>query len=177
MIFGLFRRDPNRQVIERLHGEIMAAARQPALFLDFGVADTVEGRFEALTLIAAIALRRMSRLPPPAGQLAQQLTDAIFAHFDVAMREMGVADVGVAKRMKTLAQGFLGRSAAYGTALDQGGCELEAAILRNVYGGQGSAASLAAYAVSCAAALETADLTTYLKGPLPFPPAPSTEAR
>ena len=174
MIFGLFRRNRNGQVIDRLHGEIMAAARQPALFEHYGVADTVEGRFEALTLMSAIALRRLTGLPDPAPTLAQELTDAIFAHFDVALREIGVADVGVAKRMKKMAQGFLGRAAAYRAALDQpeGDLELAASIARNVYGGGiGPAAALAAYARDCARALDRADLQTYLTGPLPFPPA------
>src|SRR4051812_10164704 len=87
MIFGLFRRSSNQAIIDRLHGEIMASARQPALFLDFGAPDTLEGRFEALTLIATLHVRRLMALGPPGPEIAQQLTDALFAHFDVALRE------------------------------------------------------------------------------------------
>lgn len=173
MIFGLFRRPAKDPCIDRLHGEIMAAARQPALFVDFGVADTVEGRFEAVALMASIVLRRMMMLPAPAPELAQQLTDDIFARFDIALREIGVADAGVAKRMKTMAQGFLGRATAYRAALesaDEG--QLTAAITRNVYGGDAThAAALAAYARQCAATLEACDAEHYLKGPLPIPAA------
>ncbi len=176
MIFGLFRRPAKDPVIDRLHGEIMAAARQPALFVDFGVADTVEGRFEAVALMASIVLRRLMMLPAPGPELAQQLTDDIFARFDIALREIGVADAGVAKRMKTMAQGFLGRAAAYRTALESSDqAELTAAIARNVHGGEPShAAALAAYARQCAGALEACGLEHYLKGPLPIPAAQSS---
>ncbi len=171
MIFGLFRRPAKNPVIDRLHGEIMAVARQPALFVDFGIADTVEGRFEALALISSLALRRLMELPAPADEIAQQLTDDIFARFDIALREMGVADVGVSKRMKKMAQGFLGRAAAYRAALDANQePELAKAIARNVYGGDDAhAVGLAAYARRCATALAGCDLDDYLKGPLPLP--------
>ena len=177
MIFGLFKRNPNRQVIDRLHGEIMAAARQPALFIDYGVADTVDGRFEVLTLLATIVVRALTRLEAPGPELAQQLTDAIFAHFDVAMRESGVSDVGVPKRMKKLAQGYLGRSASYRTALDRADqAELATAISRNVFGGESPhAADLAKYAMLCQSSLEKAGREAYLSGPLPFPPVPGLQ--
>jgi cytochrome b pre-mRNA-processing protein 3 len=173
MIFGLFRRSSNQAVIDRLHGEIMAAARQPTLFLDFGVPDTLEGRFEVLSLLATIHVRRLMALEQPGPQIAQQLTDALFANFDIALREAGVSDVGVPKRMKTLARAFLGRSAAYRTALaDSDPQSLEGAIARYVVVGEGpGAALLADYVRRCAAALEDAGLEAYLKDGIPLPSA------
>jgi cytochrome b pre-mRNA-processing protein 3 len=135
MVFSFFRRSSNKAVIDRLHGEIMAGARQPEFFLSYGVADTVEGRFELLCLLATTALRRIEALPAPGPEIAQALTDSIFAHFDVALREIGVGDITVPKRMKKMAQGWLGRSAAYRGALDAGDeAVLGRAIARNVYG-------------------------------------------
>jgi cytochrome b pre-mRNA-processing protein 3 len=58
-------------MIERLHGEIVAAARNPVLFTDYGIADTFEGRFEALTLHAVLVLRRLNAMPPPAPEIVQ----------------------------------------------------------------------------------------------------------
>jgi cytochrome b pre-mRNA-processing protein 3 len=177
MIFGLFRRSSNVVLIGRLHGEIMAAARQPALFDAFGIADTVEGRFEALALMSSLALGRLMQLPAPAPELAQELTDEIFSGLDIALREIGVSDAGVSKRMKKMAQGFLGRAEAYRIALSSADQDqLEKALARNVYGGDAThAGRLAAYVRQCQVALAECGMATYLKGPLPFPPAMDVE--
>ena len=78
MFFGLFRRSANRAVIERLHAVLVAASRQPALFTGLGMTDTFEGRFESLTLHAALVLRALNALPAPGPDLAQDLVDSIF---------------------------------------------------------------------------------------------------
>jgi len=145
-MFAFLRRSRNHKLIERLHARIIAAARNPVLFLDYGVADTLDGRFEMVTLHAALVLRHMHRLAPPAPDLAQDLADCLFRHFDLALREMGVGDTSVPKRMRALAEAYLGRSLAYEKALDAvaetqetGGVEkpsllpLEEALIRNIY--------------------------------------------
>jgi cytochrome b pre-mRNA-processing protein 3 len=175
MILGLFRKSLDHRVIDRLHGEIMAAARQPALFLDFGVADTFEGRFEIFTLIATVPVRRLAQLPALGAEMAQKLTDAVFTHFDDALREMGTSDVGVPKRIKQMASSWLGRRAAYAAALDATGTnQLAVAIARNVHGDafaidSPKVESLANYIFELEAAHAKCDLETYLKGPAPFP--------
>jgi len=120
MVLRLFRRSANRQLIDRLSGEIVAAARDPVLFTEYGIDDSQEGRFEAVTLHAVLVLRRLNRMDPPAPEIAQDLTDAIFRSFEIALREMGVGDISVPKRMKTIAGAFLGRAAAYDVALRGG---------------------------------------------------------
>ncbi len=108
----LFGRASNRRLIERLHGEIVAAARNRVLFTDFGIEDTFEGRFESVVLHAALALRRLHALPAPGPDIAQDLADALFRNFEVALREIGVGDANVPKRMKAMAEAFLGASLA-----------------------------------------------------------------
>jgi cytochrome b pre-mRNA-processing protein 3 len=172
MILGLFRRSANRRLIERLHGEIVAAARDPVLFTDYGIEDTFEGRFESVTLHAAFVLRSLNHLPPPGPDMAQDLADAIFGHFDRALREMGVGDTTVPKRMKTLAEAFLGRSAAYDEAVTRGGeAALAASLSRNVYGGRHPAERLGRYAMAIEQALSAAPLEAFTIGPVPFPRA------
>ena len=176
MKFALFRRQKDEAVIDRLHGEIMAAARQPALYLDFGVADTFDGRFEALALVATPPVLRLASLPAPGPDLAQRLTDAIFTRFDDALRQTGISDVAVPKRMQKLAAAWLGRRQAYAGALaaaDDG--PLREAIARNVYAGSldpGAPAvrSLARYFGEIATAQERAGLDDYINGPAPLPP-------
>ncbi len=173
MIFRLFRGNANRKLIGRLHGEIVAAARDPLLFTEYGIEDTLEGRFESVILHAALVLRRLEHLPPPGPDVAQDLADAVFRHFDIALREIGVADTRVPKRMKVMAEAFFGRALAYHEALAQeplqGPLALSQALSRNVYAGCRDADRLARYVVSLDAALAQTMLPQFLEGPIPFP--------
>jgi cytochrome b pre-mRNA-processing protein 3 len=134
MLFGLFRRSANEVVIERLHAVIVEAARQPVLYLDLGMVDTFEGRFESLTLHAALVLRRLNALSTPGPDMAQDLADTIFRHFDRTLREMGVGDTTVPKKMKGLAEAFMGRAAAYDEALRGDRDRLKKTLARNIFG-------------------------------------------
>lgn len=170
MIFGLFRRNPLEEQVARLHDAIGAQSRLPAFFLlPYGVADTFEGRFEILTLNAGLVLRRLSLLPPPGPEFAQALSNAIFTLFDDALREAGISDVGVPKKMKKLAGAFMGRGNAYSEALGQGEPALAAALARNVLNGEGDGAALASYYLRAKAMLDEAPLETFLRGEAPFP--------
>ena len=155
MLKTLFRASANRAVIRDLHGRIVAAARQPALYAEYGVPDTLEGRVELVTLHAMLMLRALRGAPGPGPQMAQNVADAVFADFDAALREMGVGDVSIPKRISRLAADFVGRCAAYETALaDPGNTALEAALARNIFApGGGDAARLARYVRAAAGKL------------------------
>jgi cytochrome b pre-mRNA-processing protein 3 len=173
MIFGLFkRRNPNAAVVDRLYLAIAAASRAQGFYRDLGVPDTVEGRFDMLTLHVALVLRRLATLPAPADELAQDLVDHTFAHFDSALRELGVSDIGVPKKMKTLASAFYGRAKAYGVALE-GGTGLEASLLRNVFGEAAAMpdapARLARYVEDAERLLAGAPFQSFVDGTPPFP--------
>lgn len=172
MIFGLFRRRSERRLVDRLHGEIVAAVRQPVFYTDFAVPDTLEGRFEILVLHAALVVRRLDGLD---AALAQALTDSMFRHLDIALREAGVSDIGVPKRMKKLASGYLGRAAAYASALgDKDGAALAAALARNVFGGACAASSrevqgLVRYVDALESKLSQAPASSFMAGQIPIP--------
>lgn len=171
MILGLFRRKESDAVVERLYEQIVAAARQPVFFSpERGAPDTVEGRFEVLALHALLVLRRLSALPAPAPDLAQDLADRIFEGFDAALREMGVGDLGVPKRMKRLAEDFGGRCEAYTRALD-GAEPLAAAVARNVFGSGDPARGrrLAEWVLAAERSLASADLVHFEAGLPPLP--------
>ena len=172
MIFGLFRGRRNARVIERLHAEIVAAARDPVLFTDYGIADTIDGRFESIALHAALALRRLKQLPAPGPEIAQDLADAIFRHFDVGLREMGVGDIGVPRRMRDLAEAFFGRANAYNersrSRTRRGMRRLPRLLSRNVFGDARDGAQLRATSRRSDEALAQMTLAEILKGPI-FP--------
>ncbi|GJD81077.1 ubiquinol-cytochrome C chaperone family protein [Methylobacterium gregans] len=177
MIARFFRRgDARRRLIETLHLRINEASRAPALYTDLGVPDTVEGRFEALCLHVILVLRRMRALPDPAADVAQDLVNAVFLQLDAALRELGVGDFGVPKRMKKLGAAFYGRAEGYDAALDADDmAALRAALARNVLGQDGAvhadaeAAGLAAYVRAAAQALEGSDLDGLLETGPRFP--------
>jgi len=171
MIVKLFRRAGNQKLIERMHADIVAAARQPALFGEYAIPDTFEGRFESVILHATLVLRRLKSLPAPAPEAAQDLADTMFRHFDVALREMGVGDTSVPKRMKSLAEAFLGRSLAYDEALRGAPAALDTALQRNIYADQKDARRLARYVRAVEAAFAALTLDDMLGASLPFPAA------
>ena len=168
-MLGLFRRSGNRQLVEALDAAIVAASRRPSLFTRYGIEDTFEGRFESLTLHAVLVLRRLNALPAPGASVAQDLADDIFRQFERALREMGVGDTTIPKRMKGLAEAFLGRSAAYDEGLRGSDAGLAATLARNIYGGKGTATHLTHYVRAAQAALDLASLDDLLTAPPPFP--------
>ncbi|MGH6800647.1 MAG: ubiquinol-cytochrome C chaperone family protein [Methylocella sp.] len=173
MVFRLFPRSANRQLIGRLSAEIVAAARDPVLFTEYGIEDSLEGRFETVTLHAVLVLRRLNRMDPPAPEIAQDLTDAIFRSFEIALREMGVGDISVPKQMRTIAGAFFGRAGAYDRALRGVAPGLNAALARNVYNDRKNPDRLARYVETANEALAKVSLDAFTFGPVPFP-APAT---
>jgi cytochrome b pre-mRNA-processing protein 3 len=164
----VFERTAHGRAIDRLPGEIMAAARRPGLYLRLGVPDSFEGRFEAFALLAILTIRRLGELEAPGPDLAQNLTDAIFRRFDIMFREMGVGDLTVPKRVRAMAEAFIGRSQAYMSAR-QDDMAMAAALARNVLGGNGDGTILLAYVKATTAMLETTPISVFRTGPLCFP--------
>ena len=175
MILGLFRRSTNTFVVDRLYRAIVAAARQPALYADLAVPDTFEGRFECLTLHAALVLRRLRDVPAPGPDMAQNLVDTVFAHFDRMLREMGVGDTGVPKRMKAMAEAFGGRCAAYDDAFRSDA--LPRALARNVYAGCHDGVALSHYILACATRLDDTRVQAFVDGRLGLPDPAAYAAR
>ena len=118
---------------ETLYAETVRLARNPAFFDTYGVADDVDGRFDALSLIVALVMRKLKTLDDDGKALSQQLFDSMFADMDLSLREMGAGDIGVSKRVRVMAEGFMGRLENYATALDKGDDEMLAqALARNL---------------------------------------------
>jgi cytochrome b pre-mRNA-processing protein 3 len=176
MIFAQWRaRRASKALIEQIRGEIVAAARRPMLYETLGAPDRIDGRFELLTLHAGLVLRRLAALGGVAGEVAQDLVDSLFTHFDDTLREIGYSDIGVAKRLKTMGRAFYGRNAAYSAALDASSlADLTAALARNVYVATGreagpKAEALAQYVASLDAALSAMPIEPFTEGGFRFP--------
>ena len=177
-IFG-FRPAGEARAAGGLYRSILEAAREPYFFASLGVPDNLDGRFETLTLHAFLVLRRLKSDPSDAATgLSRALIEAFIADMDRSLREMGAADLGVARRVKEMAQALYGRIRAYETALEEtGDAALEAALGRNLYGTLGTprAADLAAvarYMRRQHAALAAQPLSELRAGRVAFVPLP-----
>lgn len=170
VIFSLFRKDPRRTIIATLYKRIADASRTPGLYTALGVPDTLEGRFEALSLHMVLSLRALRGLPSPADEIAKDLTDAFFRDMDASLREMGVGDTVVPKRMKKIAASFYGRAHSYDAPLESGDVAgLAEALGRNALGSEAPATALARYALAADRELKSQNLDAILENGPVFP--------
>ena len=121
---------------EKLYEEAIRLARTPSFYQKYGVADSVDGRFDALSLIVALVMRKLKTLDYDGKALSQQLFDSMFADMDLSLREMGAGDVGVSKRVRAMAEAFMGRLESYVYAIDNNDKKsFSAALNRNLFRG------------------------------------------
>ncbi|GAB4231003.1 MAG: ubiquinol-cytochrome C chaperone family protein [Kiloniellaceae bacterium] len=176
----LFDPQPRSEQAWPLYEIVVAQARSPGLYREFGLPDSLDGRFESIVLHLVLVLRRLKRDFPTGLDLAEALQEVFFTDMDRSLREMGAGDLGVGKRVKRMAEGFMGRLTAYESALDavpaRGSGELEEVLRRNAFGtleeGVGDSAGLAAYVMAQMAALEAQDGEALRQGRLAFAAAP-----
>ena len=149
MMFPLFSRSRRQNTISTLYGTIVAQARLPCFYREYGVPDTVNGRFDLLVLHLVAVLDRLAE-DRALRELGQPLFDRFCRDMDHNLREMGVGDLSIPREMQRIGEAFYGRAQAYRTALavpDE--TALVEALTRNVYGGkapqQAAPVRLAAY--------------------------------
>ena len=177
MILRPFRRSAENRTIASLYGMIVAQARSAAFYADYGVPDTVQGRFDLIVLHLVLLLRRLARNDGPARGLAgrnlgQRLFDTFCRDLDGNLREMGIGDLAVPKHMRRFAEAFYGRQAAYLAALDAADeRDFENALARNILQNMGfdRAARLAHYARAVVRQLDAEAEDALLRGEVAFP--------
>jgi cytochrome b pre-mRNA-processing protein 3 len=148
MILRPFRRSAENRTIAALYGMIVAQARLPTFYTDYGLPDTVEGRFDLIVLHLVLVLRRLARTQD-GRRIGQRLFDRFCQDLDDNLREMGIGDLAVPKHMRRFGEAFYGRQAVYLRALDAADEEdVENALARNMFkvAGLGGALRLARYA-------------------------------
>lgn len=170
--FRLFGRKGPEAEARALYLTIVGQARRPEFYRDWGVPDSLDGRFELVALHCFLVLHRLKAGGPQAAGLAQALFDIMFQDMDESLRELGAGDLGVGRRVRTMAEAFYGRIAAYEAGLAGPPDRLEDALQRNLYGTVEAAPArveaLAAYLRREAAALALVPLRKLLAGRLGF---------
>ncbi len=153
---------------------IVAQARLPCFYRDYGVPDTVNGRFDLIVLHLALVLARLSHENEGFRASGQELFDRFCLDMDHSLREMGIGDLKVPKEMDYIGKAFYGRSQAYTAALKALDDEpLIQALSRNVFGEgggkPGNAHRLAAYVREAVGGLARHDAATLIGGAPAFP--------
>jgi len=133
MLFGLFRRR-KRDAEHKVYCEIVAQARQPVFYTGFHVPDTIDGRFDLIVAHAVLYFRRMRGEGKEVAEFTQYVFDLFFQDMDASLREMGVSDTRVPKKVRVMGEAFYGRADVYIPAIDSGdGDALAEALGRNVF--------------------------------------------
>ena len=168
MLARLFKPRPARLAAEALYAAVVQQARSAALYLALGSPDTTEGRFELYSLHVYLILERFKDGGDQAADTGQQLFDTYLSALDNALREMGIGDLGVGKRMRKLGEAFYGRVQSYEQALaalpDQE--SLKALLIRTLYAGAetNEAGAMADYIIAQRAGLAGQTLETLCVG-------------
>ena len=157
MFFRSKQKLQDRDTANRIYTRIVDASRQPAFFTGFGIPDTLDGRFEMLSLHMFLGLRPFVGGDTVDKALAQAVMELFVRDMDAALRELGVSDIKVPKRMKTLYGSFGGRIASYTIAVKEGGEALHEALARNIFPDGGEAGNVLALADYIAAVLGSMD--------------------
>ncbi|MGQ7792959.1 ubiquinol-cytochrome C chaperone family protein [Faunimonas sp. B44] len=172
MLSFLTRGRAEREAGERIYAAIVAASRRPVFYEQLGVADTVSGRFEMLAVHFYPVVHRLMYVPEGDPGLARRVSEIFVTDMDDAQRALGIADLKVPKRMKSLYGAFAGRLTAYRDALAEGGGAVERALARNVFpegAASGAAEALAGYLAAAVGQFEAASVAELRAGRLPYP--------
>ncbi len=159
-----------------LYQTITAEARNPEFYERFEIADTLDGRFDTLTLLTSLVVRRLVSIGEQGRQRSQELVDVMFADMDLSLHEIGVSENKVGGKVKIMARAFVGRGRSYGAALDKGDkAALALALHRNLYreksGIDPQKNGLVSVIMTIEKSLGSQDSTHLLKGSLePFLP-------
>jgi cytochrome b pre-mRNA-processing protein 3 len=169
MIFGLFRKNAATEAVYAMYSSIVSQSRQPRFYAEWGVSDTVTGRFDMICLHLALLFRRLRAEGKEPAAFSQAVFDLFFKDMDRSLREMGVTDLGVPKKIQKMGNVFFGLLANLNEALDTGdAAKVEAVLLRNIYDDDTApgAAPLAAYLMAEARRLDAIPLREIVAGRL-----------
>lgn len=175
MILRLFRKSAATDAVYAVYSAIVAQSRQPLFYAEWGVPDTVTGRFDMICLHLALLFRRLRHEGREAAEFSQAVFDLFFRDMDRSLREMGAGDLAVPKKIGKMGSVFYGLLANLNEAMDEDDkAGVEAVLVRNVYGGEAhpGAPALAAYLIAEAAKLGNQPAREIVAGRL----APAGEA-
>ncbi|MBD25422.1 MAG: hypothetical protein CMG46_10525 [Candidatus Marinimicrobia bacterium] len=135
MVFNhiFHRTDPIMTPVEVVYDSLIKKSRETIFYRDYGVPDTIDGRFDMIIIHAMLVFRRLRSRGEQAEIMSQNIFDLMFQDMDRSLREMGVGDLSVSKQIKKMAKAFYGRASMYEEGLDGSNHTLAEALIANVY--------------------------------------------
>ena len=182
IIKDIFSFSREKKTAHLLYKTIVKQARQPAFYINCGVADTFDGRFDMISLHVILIIRRMKNDIDQSRKLSQALFDYMFDDIDLNLRELGIGDMGVLHRVKRMTKAFYGRLESYDQALNlEDNTQLSASLKRNVYREidvtNANLRAVTAYTREQSTQLDDVDINSLLAGKLKFCPPPFTNTK
>ena len=173
-IFG--KKDAAFEDASRIYTKLMSQARRVEFYGENSAPDNYDGRIDVLTLHMAAILRALADQGEQGERLSQALYDVMRDDFEVAMREEGLSDTGIKKRIKPMMQLFFTRVKTYAKAMsaDEAEAHVNDALLAGLLAGNetGYPKALSAYAVQFLTHLKGLSLGQIALAEFDFPAAP-----
>ncbi len=167
-IKNIFAPDPFQLPAHQAYVSLVTQARQPVFYQEYGVADTLDGRFDVIVLHMFLLTKRLENKKL---EFLRAIWEAFFSDMDRSLREMGASDTGIGKRIKKMAQAFYGRISSYEATLDTES-EFKESLKRNLYRNMEATDlqldSITRYVKRNLQNLQTQDLEYLIKGELNF---------
>ena len=175
IIKNIFSFSREKKIAHKLYKTIVKQARQPAFYVNCGVADTFDGRFDLISLHMILIIRRMKSDIDQSRKISQALFDYMFDDIDLNLRELGIGDMGVLHRVKKMTKAFYGRLESYDQALNlKDNARLSASLERNLYREISvtdvNLRAMTAYTHEQSLHLDNVDISNLLAGELNFCP-------
>lgn len=167
MILGLFRKNPATEAVYAVYRAIVAQSRRPRFYAEWGVPDTVTGRFDMICLHMALLFRRLRSERKEVRDFSQAVFDLFFKDMDRSLREMGAGDLAVPKKIRKMGNIFYGLLTNLNEAIDRNDTEaVQAVLARNLFEPEAAAAvgKLADYLFAAAARLDAQPLAAIVAG-------------
>ena len=134
-MFSFLKRDNLLNNVDKVYGIVVDQSRKPTFYAELSIPDNIDGRFDVLGLHMFFIFSRLKNEEKIAADFSQSLFDTMFVDMDQSLREMGVGDLSVGKRVKDMGKALLGRIEAYDKAFSAEYSDIEATIVRNIYRG------------------------------------------
>ena len=167
-MFDWLKRDKvDKQAARRWRDAVTAEARSPEPYLKGWISDTIYGRFHMVALVATLAMRRLRAKGREGQNLSKAFSELLFSDFDHALRENGVGDSSIARRIRKMGEEFYGLAKAIDAALEMGGPqgEVAAVLKRNIQPDQEKAMLLADHVVKLSERVDQLSDEEILAGP------------
>ena len=167
-MFGWFRKtNIDARAVKKWRDAVTRMAREPEPYLRDWIPDTIYGRFHMVALVATLAMRRFREHGREGQAFSKAFSEMLFSDFDHSLREHGVGDSSIARRIRKMGEEFYGLASAVDEALEQGGPDKHLAhvIQRNIQPDAEKSLELANYVLDLNERVERVSDERILSGP------------